>query len=152
MRRSCNSLTSLTSLASTSSINSHTKIYNNKDFKKYIINMEEDIIKVSNDYYYFAEKYDKKIYNFLNRYEERTNKLYIDLRNREAECRRLNNKIEYICNEVNKIKDSSNITKHICYISSEDSKLIDSVEGVSRNILFMLCVYTLFVISMVITY
>lgn len=64
MRRSCNSLTSLTSLASTSSINSHTKIYNNRDFKKYIINMEEDIIKVSNDYYYFAKNMIKNYITF----------------------------------------------------------------------------------------
>ena len=150
MRRSCGSLTSLTSI---SSVNSRTKIFNNRDFQKYIGYMEEDIVKVSNDYYYFAEKYDKIIGNFINRYEDRTNKLYIDLRNREAECRNLNNKIEYICKEVKNIKYGNNSIKYLCYNPGID--VVEGIEGVDRlsnNILFILCIYTLFVISMVITY
>jgi len=147
MRRSCGSLTSLTS---NSSVNSRTKIFNNRDFQKYIGYIEEDVIKVSNDYYYFAEKYDKRICNFINRYEDRTNKLYIDLRNREAEYKKLNNKIEYICKEVKNIKDSNNTIKYICYNPGVEG--VDRVDRLSNNILFILCVYTLFVISMVITY
>jgi hypothetical protein len=149
MRRSCGSLTSLTS---NSSVNSRTKIFNNRDFQKYIGYIEEDVIKVSNDYYYFAEKYDKRICNFINRYEDRTNKLYIDLRNREAEYRNLNNKIEYICKEVKNIKDGNNTIKYICDNSSIECVKVEGVDRLSNNILFMLCVYTLFVISMVITY
>lgn len=130
--------------------------------------MEEDIIKVSNDYYYFAEKYDKRIGNFINRYEDRTNKLYIDLRNREAECRRLNNRIEYIYKEIKCIKNCNNTIKYICYnpdvngvnvVNVVDGvnvvnvvDIVDRVDRLSNNILFILCVYTLFVISMVITY
>ena len=56
-RLSCGSLTSLTSM---NSINSQTKIFNTRDFQKYIANMEEDIIKISNDYYYLRDRYDKK--------------------------------------------------------------------------------------------
>jgi hypothetical protein len=112
--------------------------------------MEEDIIKVSNDYYYFAEKYDKRIDNFINRYEDRTNKLYIDLRNREAEYKNLNNKIENLCKEVKNIKDGNNTIKYICYNPGVEG--VDRVDRLSNNILFILCVYTLFVISMVITY
>lgn len=149
MRRSCGSLTSQTS---NSSVNSRTKIFNNRDFQKYIGYIEEDVIKVSNDYYYFAKKYDKKICNFINRYEDRTNKLYIDLRNREAEYRKLNNKIEYICKEVKNIKYGYNTIKYICDNSSIECVKVEGVDRLSNNILFMLCVYTLFVISMVITY
>lgn len=150
LRRSCGSLTSLTSI---SSINSRTKIFNNRDFQKYIGYMEEDIIKVSNDYYYFSEKYDKRIGNFINRYEDRTNKLYIDLRNREAECRKINYKIEQICKEIKYIKDGNNTIKYICY--NPDVNVVEGVDRVDRlsnNILFILCVYTLFVISMMITF
>lgn len=56
--------------------------------------MEEDIIKGANDYYHLAEKYDKKINNIVNRYENRTNQLFMDLRNREVEHRMLCNKID----------------------------------------------------------
>ncbi len=153
MRRSCGSLTSLTSH---SSINSQTKIFNTRDFKNYIANMEDDIIKVSNDYYHFAEKYDKRLYNIINRYDDRTNKLFIDLRYRDAECKRLNNKIEYICKEVSKIKNDTNITKYICDTSdatdTNGTKVIDTEDRLCKNILVLLCVYTLFVFSLVITY
>lgn len=173
MRRSCGSFTSLTSH---SSINSQTKIFNTRDFKNYIANMEDDIIKVSNDYYYYASRYDKKINNIINRYEERTNKLFIDLRYREAECRRLNNKLEYICKEVSKIKEYTNISYYICEASdanatskasdeetsgnSGDSDktrvryiaVIDTSDRLIKNIFVILCIYTIFVFSMVITY
>ena len=84
-------------------MNSQTKIFNSKDFKKYIANMEEDITKVSN---YLTEKYDKKINNIVNRYEGRTNNLYIDLRRREGDYMKLSKKIDNI---INKTADS-------CYI------------------------------------
>lgn len=126
--------------------------------------MEDDIIKVSNDYYHYADKYDKKINNTINRYEERTNKLFIDLRYREAECRRLNNKLEYICKEVSKIKEYTNISNYICEASDEETSgnsgktiaryiaVIDTDDRLSKNIFVMLCIYTIFVFSMVITY
>lgn len=164
MRRSCGSFTSLTSH---SSINSQTKIFNTRDFKNYIANMEDDIIKVSNDYYHYADRYDKKINKIYNRYEERTNKLFIDLRYRQAECKRLNNKLEYICKEVSKIKEYTNIS-NICDADktdgdsgnsggSSDSReryiaVIDTSDRLSKNIFVILCIYTIFVFSMVITY
>lgn len=96
MKRSYNSLTSLTSLTS---INSRTKIYNNRDFQKYIENIEEDLIKISNDYYYLTKNIDNKI-----------NQLYIDLRYRESDFIRLNNKIEYIIKDFNKYKINNYIS------------------------------------------
>ena len=150
MRRSCGSFTSLTS---NSSINSQTKIFNTRDFKNYIANMEDDIIKVSNDYYHYADKYDKKINNIINRYDDRTNKLFIDLRYRQAECKRLNNKLEYICKEVSKIKEYTNISNYICEASdTKETKVIDIDDRISKNILVILCIYTIFVFSLVITY
>jgi hypothetical protein len=159
MRRSCGSFTSLTS---NSSINSQTKIFNTRDFKNYIANMEDDIIKVSNDYYHYASRYDKKINNIINRYDDRTNKLYIDLRYRQAECKKLNIKLEYICKEVSKIKDYTNITNYICEVSdangtngttdANSTKVIDADDRISKNILVILCIYTIFVFSLVITY
>ena len=160
MRRSCGSFTSLTSH---SSINSQTKIFNTRDFKNYIANMEDDIIKVSNDYYHYASRYEKKINNIINRYDDRTNKLYIDLRYRQAECKKLNNKLEYICKEVSKIKEYTNISNYICDATSEasdanatndtkETKVIDTSDRLSKNIFVILCIYTIFVFSLVITY
>lgn len=126
--------------------------------------MEDDIIKVSNDYYHYADKYDKKINNIINRYDDRTNKLYIDLRYRQAECKRLNNKLEYICKEVSKIKEYTNITNYICEASGEETEgnsgktraryiaVIDTSDRLSKNIFVILCIYTIFVFSLVITY
>jgi hypothetical protein len=108
MKRSYNSLTSLTSLTS---INSRTKIYNNRDFQKYIENLEEDLIKISNDYYFLKENIDNKI-----------NKLYIDLRYRESDFIRLNNKIEYIIKDFNKYKINNYIS-----ITNYDFKNTDNV-------------------------
>ena len=112
--------------------------------------MEDDIIKVSNDYYHYASRYDKKINNIINRYDDRTNKLYIDLRYRQAECKKLNNKLEYICEEVSKIKDYTNITNYIC--DANGTKVLDADDRLSKNILVILCIYTIFVFSLVITY
>ena len=95
---------SLTSLPSMPSINSQ------RDFQKYIENTEEDIIKISNDYYYFTEKYDKKINNIVDRYEDRTNKIFVNLRSREADFARLNNTVDLLVNDLNEIKRNSNIS------------------------------------------
>lgn len=140
-------LSSLTSHYSQSSLSSRDMLYNSQDIKKYIAYIEKNVATVSNDYYQFAEKYDKKMYNFINRHDDRTNKLFIDLRYREAECRRLNNKIEYICREVCKIKSKTNITK-----DDAIALTIDTEDSVSNKILLILCVYTIYVFSMVITY
>lgn len=162
MRRSCGSLTSLTSH---SSINSQTKIFNTRDFKNYIANMEEDIIKVSNDYYHYADRYDKKINNLYNRYEERTNKLFIDLRYREAECKRLNNRLDYLFKELKMNKNITGNTsiycdpveigdmKNLYVVNGVDGvHIVDASGGIEKYILCMLYMYTIFVISMVITY
>ena len=110
MKRSYNSLTSLTSLTS---INSRTKIYNNRDFQKYIENIEEDLIKISNDYYYLTKNIDNKINNINNiidKYNIKVNKLYINLKYRENDFIRLNNKIEYIIKDFNKYKINNYIS------------------------------------------
>ena len=112
MKRSYNSLTSLTSLTS---INSRTKIYNKRDFKKYIENIEEDLIKISNDYYFLKNK-------IINRYDNKINKLYIDLRYRESDFIRLNNKIEYIIKDFNKYKINNYIS-----IINYDFKYTDNI-------------------------
>jgi len=133
MKRSYDSFSSLTSINSINSINSHTKIFNSRDFQKYIANVEEDIIK------YLTEIYDKKINNIVNRYEGRTNKLYIDLRRREVDYIKLSKKI-----------DSINIT-NTCYyvpIINIDKKGMDTTY---RNILLSLYIYSLFVIVIVIS-
>lgn len=122
MKRSYNSLTSLTSLTSINSINSRTKIYNNRDFQKYIENLEEDIIKISNDYYYFSENINKKINKIIDKYNDKINKLYIDLRYRESDYIRLNNKIKYIIKDFNKYKINNYI-----YITNYDLKNTDNV-------------------------
>ena len=154
MRRCHGSLTSLTSLSSqishnsNTSINSRTKIFNNTNIQQQIANIEDNIIEIYNDYHYFTDVFDKKINNIVNRYEGRTNKLFIDLRHRETECKKINNKIEHIWKEVKDIKNINN-TK---YKYSNNQSNLKEVDRLSNNILFALCCYTLFVISMVITY
>lgn len=107
MKRSSSSLTS---------INSLTQIFNNKDFQKYVANMEEDIIKISNDYYYFTQKYDTKLDNIINRYDGKTNKLFIDLRNRECDYERFNKKIEYIIKDLQEYKNQNLYNNKPIYI------------------------------------
>ena len=122
MKRSNNSLTSLTSLTSINSINSRTKIYNNRDFQKYIENMEEDLIKISNDYYFLKENIYTKINKIIDKYDNKINKLYIDLRYRESDFIRLNNKVEYIIKDFNKYKINNYIS-----ITNYDFKNTDDV-------------------------
>jgi len=101
MKRSYNSLTS---------INSRTKIYNNRDFQKYIQNIEEDLIKICNDYYSLNKNIDDKIIQ-----------IYIDLKYRKNDIIRLNNKIEYIIKELNKYKNNT------YYIENYDFKNTDNI-------------------------
>ena len=135
MKRSSSSLTS---------INSLTQIFNNKDFQKYVANMEEDIIKISNDYYYFTQKYDTKLDNIINRYDGKTNKLFIDLRNRECDYERFNKKIEYIIKDLQEYKNQNLYNNKPIYISI--TKDVDNL----RYILIFLYIYTSFVFVLII--
>jgi hypothetical protein len=90
-----------------------------------------------------TEIYDKKINNIVNRYEGRTNKLYIDLRNREVDYIKLSKKIDSI--------NITNINTNTCYyvpIINIDKKGMDTTY---RNILPSLYIYSLFVIVIVIS-
>jgi len=147
MKRSSNSFTSLTSIYSTPSINSTTKMYNNRDLQKNIANMEEDIMKVSNDYYYFTEKYDKKINNIVNRYEGRTNKLYIDLRNRDCDYKTLNKKVDNIIKEFNEYK-----YQYLLTINKPINISISYDDDNIKYILVSLYIYTSLVLSIIINY
>lgn len=147
MKRSSNSFTSLTSIYSTPSINSTTKMYNNRDLQKYIANMEEDIMKVSNDYYYLTEKYDKKINNIVNRYEGRTNKLYIDLRNRDCDYKTLNKKVDNIIKEFNEYK-----YQYLLTINKPINISISYDDDNIKYILVSLYIYTSLVLSIIINY
>jgi len=104
------------------SINSRTKIYNNRDFQQYIANMEEDLIKISNDYYFLKENIYNKINKIIDKYDNKINKLYIDLRYRESDYIRLNNKIEYIIKDFNKYKINNYIS-----IINYDFKYTDNI-------------------------
>jgi len=147
MKRSSNSFTSLTSIYSSPSINSTTKMYNNRDLQKYIANMEEDIMKVSNDYYYLTEKYDKKINNIINRYEGRTNKLYIDLRNRDCDYKTLNKKVDNIIKEFNEYK-----YQYLLTINKPINISISYDDDNIKYILVSLYIYTSLVLSIIINY
>jgi hypothetical protein len=146
MRRSCNSLTSLTSLTS---INSRTKIFNNRDFQKYIVNMEEDIIKIINDYYYYTDKYDRRLINIIDRFDCKSNKLYIDLRNRENDYKRLNKKVDYL---YNYLKMCYNAPIKKIDVGIGDTSDTSDDEYTCRYMLVFLKVYTFFVIGMLINY
>jgi len=148
MMRRCSS-GSFTSLTSLTSINSRTKIFNNRDFQKYIANLEEDIIKISNDYYSYNQIYNKKITNIMNRYEERTNKLFIDLRRREGEYRKLSNKLEDVIIDLQgyrRLKENFNRCEIICH--SDDMR---DLNNIYRNIKSILFVYTFCVIVIIVT-
>jgi hypothetical protein len=147
-RSSTNSLNSLTSLTS---INSGTKLFSNRDFQKYIASMEEDIIKTNNDYYYFTNKFNKKINNIINRFDGKTNSLFIDIRNRESEYRKLNIRIEYIIKDLNQCKNNTCIcaNKSNYMTISHDNKDIDNI---NKNILIFLYIYTSFVLVMITNY
>jgi hypothetical protein len=153
MRRS--SINSSTSLKSLTSINSSgNKLFNisNKDFQKYIASIEDDIIKVNNDYYYLTNKFDRKLNNIINRFDGRTNSLFIDIRNRESEYRKMNMKIENIIKDLNECKKNTCICinkSNYMVISFDNIKDIDSIY---RNILIFLYIYTSFTLVMIINY
>ena len=155
MRRSTNSLQSLTSLPSlpsSTSINSITKINNNRDFQKYVADIEYDIIKVSNDYYYFTNKFNKKINNIINRYEGRTNSLFIDIRNRESDYRKMNIKIENIIKDLNEYKNNTCIcVNKSSYIAIPHDNIKD-IDNIYRNINIFMYIYTSFVLVMITNY
>jgi len=144
MRRSYDSFNSLTSvatsIASRSSINSRTKLYSNRDFQKYIATMEDDILRNSNHCYTI----DKKINNIVNRYENRTNQLFMDLRQREIEHKRICNKMGYLLNND-------------IYIDVDDVNVVDVnvvdvnvvIERHYRYMLVFLYAYTFVVLAMV---
>lgn len=149
MRRS--STNSLTSLTSISSINSRTKIYNTRDFYAYIANIEEDITNVINNNYKLSVKYDKKIDNIINRYEHRTNKLFMDLRRRESHHNKLSEKVNSIIETLKELDGDFDICNNkpannfmIIYDTTE-------IDKTYRYILQSLYAFTLFVIAMVIT-
>jgi hypothetical protein len=153
MRRS--SINSSTSLKSLTSINSSgNKLFNisNKDFQKYIASIEDDIIKVNNDYYYLTNKFDRKLNNIINRFDGRTNSLFIDIRNRESEYRKMNMKIENIIKDINECKKNTCICinkSNYMVISFDNIKDIDSIY---RIILIFLYIYTSFTLVMIINY
>ena len=104
--------------------------------------MEEDIIRVSNQYFYFSEKYDKKMNNIVNRYENRTNQLFIDLRHREADYKRVCNKMDYL------LKNADAADAVVAYYKYKDTEDID-IERRYRYTLAFLYLYTFVVLAMV---
>lgn len=108
--------------------------------------MEEDIIKVSNDYYYYRDKYDKRLINIIDRFDHKTNKLYIDLRNRESDYKRLNKKVEYLYNYFTTNYNDAVINYSIKNIDID----IVNDEYTYIYIRVILNVYTLFVVVMLI--
>jgi hypothetical protein len=106
--------------------------------------MEDDIIKVSNDYYYFNQKFDSKIDNIMNRYEGKINNLFIDLRNREWDYERLDKKIGDIIEELQEYK----------YLHNNKQIYISITEDVTnlKYILIFLYVYTSLVFAIIINY
>ena len=112
--------------------------------------MEEDIIKISNDYYSFNEIYNKKINNIMNRYEERTNKLFIDLRRREGEYRKLSTKLDNVIIDLQGYRE---LTEHFnrCEIicNYDDMRDLNDTYRYIKSILF---VYTFCVIVITINF
>lgn len=98
--------------------------------------MEEDIIRVSNQYYYFSEKYDKKMNNIVNRYENRTNQLFIDLRHREVEYKRVSGKMDYLLKNA-----TGTVSNCVGDIGDIDTRF--------RYTLLFLYLYTFVVLAMV---
>jgi hypothetical protein len=120
--------------------------------------MEEDIIKISNDYYYYTDKYDRRLYNIIDRFDCKSNKLYIDLRNRENDYKRLNRKVDYLYNYLKMCYNApiiSHSTKNIdidVVFGDTGDATSDYDEYTCRYMLVFLKVYTFFVIGMLINY
>jgi hypothetical protein len=96
--------------------------------------MEDDILRNSNHCYTI----DKKINNIVNRYENRTNMLFMDLRHRETEHKRL-------CNKV--AKEAKAAYSTTVQITNSDLKDIDNTY---RHTMYALYVYTLFTIGIIV--
>jgi hypothetical protein len=113
--------------------------------------MEDDIMKVNNDYYYLTNKFDRKLTNIINRFDGRTNSLFIDIRNRESEYRKMNINIENIIKDLNECKKNTCIcvNKSNYMVISFNNKDIDSIY---RIILIFLYLYTSFTIVIIINY
>lgn len=105
--------------------------------------MEEDIIRVSNHYYSFSEKYNKKINNIVNRYENITNQLFMDLRHREDDYRKVHCKIDNI------LKNASTTTDYKISNIDIDADTIEDIERRYRYTLVALYIYTFVVLAMV---
>jgi hypothetical protein len=112
--------------------------------------MEEDIIRIANHYYYFSEKYDKKMNNIVNRYENRTNQLFMDLRHREVEYKRMRSKMDYY---LLKNADVATAATVATVASATDYKVsicdIGDIDTRFRYMLLLLYLYTFVVLAMV---
>jgi hypothetical protein len=112
--------------------------------------MEEDMIRIANHYYYFSEKYDKKMNNIVNRYENRTNQLFMDLRHREAEYNRMCSKMDYY---LLKNADAATAATAATVATVADYKVsicdIGDIDTRFRYMLLLLYLYTFVVLAMV---
>ncbi len=156
MRRSTKSEDSLTSTKSQDSLSSLTSSRSRSKSNSNISNIEEDITRISNDYYYYNDVFTKKINNVVDRYEERTNKLYINFMNIENDYKRLNAKIECITKDLQECKN-------ICIANNKNEQQninnkynirdnIDKIENLCKYILVFLYIYTIWVICMIINF
>jgi len=159
MRRSTKSVDSLTSTKSVDSLSSlsSSRSKSNSNISN-ISNIEEDITRISNDYYYYNDVFTKKINNVVDRYEERTNKLYINFMNIENNYKRLNVEIECITKDLQECKnmcianntDDQHIVNNKYKYDIRD--YIDKIENLCKYILVFLYIYTIWVICMIINF
>ena len=159
---SSSSLNSLTSTNSKSNTKQNFKIMND-DFNELNSNFAEDIGKISNDYYYYTDVFNNKINNIVDRYERRTNKLYVNAMNREDDYKRMNANIECITKDLQECKNTciANNAK-IKYIDEQHivnntykydiRDYIDKIENLCKYILIFLYIYTIWVICMIINF
>lgn len=154
MRRSTKSEDSLTSTKSVDSLSSLTSSRSKSNSN--ISNIEEDITRISNDYYYYNDVFTKKINNVVDRYEERTNKLYINFMNIENDYKRLNAKIECITKDLQECKNmciaNNTDEQHIVNNKYNIRDNIDKIENLCKYILVFLYIYTIWVICMIINF
>jgi hypothetical protein len=118
--------------------------------------MEEDIIRIANHYYYFSEKYDKKMNNIVNRYENRTNQLFMDLRHREVEYKRMRSKMDYYLLKNADVATAATVATVATVASATDYKVsiceirdIGDIDTRFRYMLLLLYLYTFVVLAMV---
>lgn len=159
---SSSSLNYLTSTTSKSNTKHNFKIMND-DFNEFNSNFAEDIAEISNDYYYYTDVFNNKINNIVDRYERRTNKLYVNAMNREDDYKRMNANIECIMKDLQECKNTciANNAK-IKYIDEEHivnntykydiRDYIDKIENLCKYILIFLYIYTIWIICMIINF